>query len=149
MSIGDIKYIHNLFSSTISDMAVGTGSISKRLASAYSNYLYKIEWEQDIALVPNQAKEDFETLAKLLTKNIKKTREQILNELLPNESKNEQITRFVGDKYVISKLHWKTAQKMATKIQSVHFWLCLQIEQNYQFRPNHSNSTPSENQETS
>ena len=126
--IGNIKYIRNLFYFALSDMAIGSGSLSKRLASAYTNYLYKIEWHRDIELVPIRAKEDFEILGKLVMKNVQLSRSEIETKFMLQGLSKNQISRFVNDQYVISKLHWKIAKKMAGKIQQVHFLLSLEIE---------------------
>lgn len=146
MAVGSLEYLANLFRMALLDMATGTKSLSKRLASAYSNYLYKIDWDKDRQIIPLEAKNDFEELGKLLTENLLHDVEMKKLECKASGWTNRHIESMIGASYVISNYHWRKAQKIAQKIAEVHFLLSLEIRFNTAPRSKASNSTPLESE---
>jgi hypothetical protein len=119
-------------------MAESCGSISCRLAEAYTCHLFKIMWEEDVNYLPEnkQLKKDFFNLKKLI-------RDDMLNEIekkrnafiLLNTTSMFQISKEIAEKYanenitakyVISTMHYKKATKIAKLINKILYtWRAL------------------------
>lgn len=125
-----MRYLHfNIFELSLLDMAVGTGSISQRLHSAYCNYLYKVNWDTDIEFIPAEDKPYFLQLKKILFLDIEHTVEKeraayksqhtALNISLTEDQLSEMSNSYTA----IKKLHWRKAKKAAELIRKLHTYL--------------------------
>ena len=119
--IGSLDYLQTLFYLAISDMVTGTGGVANRLAQAHSNQLYKIEWHNDIHLMPEETKEDFLKLKELLSDNIKTRRKKLKAKYEQLGVSSENLSHLLSDYSIISNLHWRKAKEIAQIITNLYF----------------------------
>jgi len=115
------------------DMAVETGSITKRLYSAYCNYLYKVQWDKDIDFIPVEDKKYFLQLKKILSIDIQKVVDGELRVKQKEYSSlkivvsEDRLSEIINSYTVIKKLHWKKAKKAAGLIRKLHTHLGYEL----------------------
>lgn len=113
----------------LSDMATSTGSISHRLCGAYFGYFYKVSWDRELSLIPEEFRKDFLLLKKILRDDavemmMKQRKEYTISyRKLGIELSEEQLERMSNIETVLKTMHWKKAQKIAKLISSLYFKL--------------------------
>jgi|LakMenEpi03Aug12_release.lakeMendotaPanAssembly.Ray.scaffolds.fasta_scaffold516835_1 hypothetical protein len=68
IGVGSQIYFRTLFNMMVWDLASSTGSNAKKLSKIYNNYLYKIDYQNDVVYIPNIAKDNFLRLGKIMDK---------------------------------------------------------------------------------
>ena len=126
-----LEYLHfNIFGLALSDMATSSGSISQRLAGAYTGYFYKVSWDKDLKFIPDEWKMDFLLLKKLfnddIIEKVKKERHNL--RLSYPEISNDTVSVIWNGGAAVKSLHWKKAKKIAELISHLYFSLGLEIK---------------------
>jgi len=128
-----LSYLHfNIFGMALSDLATRPGSINERLASVYTSYLYKVDWNKDLEVIPLPYRRDFLLLKKIIWDDVGETVERTRLEFqkaLPSVSySKEDLAMMCNHKLVIKSLHWKTARKAAQLISDLYFGIDLELK---------------------
>lgn len=133
-----LQYLHfNIFEMALMDMATTTGSLNNRLAVAYINCLYKLHWDRDLESIPNEYKNEFKLLQKILetdlSKTIEKERQTIRESYQANqiEVDEETIDMVSNGRTVIKRFHWRKAQKVALLMKSIYNGLGHALQDQY------------------
>ncbi len=123
----------NIFGLALSDMATSTGSIKERLCGAYNGYFYKISWDKDLEFMPNEYKQDFLLLKKLMYDDVFEKIEQKRASLRTShpEISEDLLQTICNSNTEIKSLHWRKAQKIAELISHIFWGLELEIKQQY------------------
>lgn len=126
-----LRYLHfDIFGLALSDMATSTGNLSDRLSTARKNYFDKIYWSKDIEFIPDEDKDDFLELKKIIFDDVRAKvleKHESLRQQYPDITQ-ESLDNVCNAYQVIRNMHWKKAKKAVELISSIYFSLMYAVE---------------------
>lgn len=115
----------------IKSISTNTGSISERLAAGVMSSLYNIRWEEVEWKIPQDCKNEFLELKKIIVDDIHEKLDRKRAEYV-NSYKQEgiilredQLEKIVNFQLLIKKMHWRKAKRAIECILHIYFVLNL------------------------